>query len=102
MDEPFAYAIFPLVCLVIAIFIASVFYNRRHRLRMSALGNNQWPQDHGPPKMDDPIELRRSRRVGNCWAPWSGTRTIEGLDKLSEAPPPYDAKREGDNPHRPD
>lgn len=97
MDEPFAYAIFPLVCLVIAIFIASLLYTRRRRLRMSALRNNQWPQDHGPPMMDDSIEPRRSRRVGSRWAPWSGTRTAEGLNELGEAPPPYDGKREGDN-----
>ena len=102
MDEPFAYAIFPLVYLVIAIFIASGLFVRRRRLRMSALRNNQWPQDHGPLMMDGPIEPRRSCRVGSRWAPWSGTRTVKGLGELGDAPPPYDGNREGNKSHIPE
>lgn len=102
MDESFAYAIFPLVCLVIAIFMAPVLYTSRRWLRMSALRNIQWPQDHGPPMMDEPIEPRRSRRIGNRWARWSGTRTVKGLNEVGEVPPPYDGKGEGHKPHKPD
>lgn len=95
MDEPFAYAVFPLICLVIAIFIASILYTRRRRLRIAAIRNGQWPQDHGPPR-DGTSRTHRARGSGNRWAPWGGTRTDEGLNELGEAPPPYDGKREGD------
>jgi hypothetical protein len=92
-DQPFAYAIFPLVCLVIGIFIASVLYSRRRRRRIAAVQNGQWPQDPNAPP-NGTGRQRRNRGAGNRWAPWSGTRTEEGLNELGEAPPPYDGKRD--------
>lgn len=97
MDEPFAYAIFPIICLVIVVFVASILFTRRRRRRMAALQNGRWPQDHGAPRNSSGRQRRTRTGASNRWAPWSGTRNDEGLNELGEAPPPYDGKSEGDS-----
>ncbi|KAF4977154.1 hypothetical protein FZEAL_6262 [Fusarium zealandicum] len=88
-DTPFAWVLIPVVSILFLGLIATVIQVRRRRRRR----NQQWP-GYGPrvPGTSGPPFGTRNTRQG---APWSGTRSQEGLNELGEAPPPYAGKKEG-------
>ncbi|RGP81666.1 hypothetical protein FLONG3_153 [Fusarium longipes] len=91
-QEPFAWALIPLFVILILGLTATVIQIRRRRRRRG----NQWP---GPgPQTSSLSGLRGGNRTSNRGGPWNGTRSEEGLNELGQAPPPYDGKKETQDP----
>lgn len=95
-NEPFAWALIPLVVFFFFGAAAIAFtIRRRRRRRLQYL--QQWPGTNGQ-RVVGPggnIIVVTSRRPGaSRWTPWHTTRSQEGLNELGEAPPPYEGKNE--------
>ncbi|KAF5686128.1 hypothetical protein FDENT_5975 [Fusarium denticulatum] len=90
--QPFAWILIPLFVILVLGLTATIIQVRRRRRRRG----NQWPgQTTGAPVYTG---LHGGRRTGNCRSPWNGTRSEEGLNELGQAPPPYDGKKETQDP----
>ncbi|KAJ4307599.1 hypothetical protein N0V84_012613 [Fusarium piperis] len=96
-DRPFAWVIIPLAVIVIIGCIATFFQIRRHRRRRQQQWAGQGPRVLGPPGRRRLFVTTGTRGNGRR-APWAGTRSQEGLNELGEAPPPYDGKKERQEP----
>ncbi|KAM0432430.1 hypothetical protein ACHAPT_004974 [Fusarium lateritium] len=100
-DKPFAWVIIPLAVIVIIGCIATFFQIRRHRRRRQQLWAGQGPRVLGAPpgRLFGPTgTTATTQRTGGRRMPWAGTRSEEGLNELGEAPPPYDGKKETQDP----
>ncbi|KAK9445520.1 hypothetical protein VB005_00632 [Metarhizium brunneum] len=84
--EPFVWVIIPLVA-VFSVGTFIVFIWNRQRRRQNP-DRRAWPEDRVLVGSSY-IRYRRGLR----WSPWSETRSVEGLNELGEAPPPYDSKK---------
>ncbi|KAG5755777.1 hypothetical protein H9Q69_011887 [Fusarium xylarioides] len=90
--QPFAWVLIPLFVILVLGLTATIIQVRRRRRRRG----NQWPgQTTGAPVYTG---LRGGRRTGSRRSPWNGTRSEEGLNELGQAPPPYDGKKEMQDP----
>ncbi|KAL6363323.1 hypothetical protein LRP88_02735 [Fusarium phalaenopsidis] len=95
-DRPFAWIIIPLAVIIIIGCIATLIQVRRRRRRRQQQWAGQGPRVLGPPpgRLFGATGTRGNGRRG----PWAGTRSQEGLNELGEAPPPYDGKKERQDP----
>lgn len=86
--QPLVWVIIPLL----AIFAAgcfTLFVWRRHaRARHGGGGDDGWPED----RILMPSGFYMAR-TGRRWRAPDRGRSLEGLDELGEAPPPYEAKK---------
>lgn len=95
-DRPFAWIIIPLAVIVIIGCIATFVQMRRHRRRRQQQWAAQGPRILGTPGR---LFVATGTRGNGRRAPWAaGTRSEEGLNELGEAPPPYDGKKERQDP----
>ncbi|EKJ75928.1 hypothetical protein NXS19_003627 [Fusarium pseudograminearum] len=90
-QEPFAWALIPLFVILVLGLTATVIQIRRRRRRRG----NQWP---GSTPQGTEYPGLRGGRTSNRGALWNGTRSQEGLNELGQAPPPYDGKKERQDP----
>ncbi|KHN96640.1 uncharacterized protein MAM_05583 [Metarhizium album ARSEF 1941] len=84
--EPLVWVIIPLIAVFsVGTFVLFIWNRQRKR---SSLNRNELPED----RVLVGSSYIRCRR-GMRWSPWSETRSVEGLNELGEAPPPYDSKK---------
>ncbi|KAJ4267769.1 hypothetical protein NW762_003884 [Fusarium torreyae] len=88
--QPIAWILIPLIVILVLGLTATIIQVRRRR----RLRGNLWPGND--PRA--PASSGRGNRTTNRRAPWAGTRSEEGLNELGQAPPPYDGKKETQNP----
>ncbi|KAL4725303.1 hypothetical protein ACLX1H_007450 [Fusarium chlamydosporum] len=91
-QEPFAWALIPLFVILVLGVTATIIQVRRRRRRRG----NQWPGSG--PQASASTGLRGGTRTSGRGALWHGTRSEEGLNELGQAPPPYDGKKETQDP----
>ncbi|KAH7193001.1 uncharacterized protein B0J16DRAFT_334162 [Fusarium flagelliforme] len=90
-SEPFAWALIPLFVILVLGLTATVIQVRRRRRRRG----NQWP---GSGPQAPALGGLRGGRTSNRRTPWHSSRSEEGLNELGQAPPPYDGKKETQDP----
>ncbi|KAF4451192.1 hypothetical protein F53441_5802 [Fusarium austroafricanum] len=87
-SQPFAWVLIPLFVIFVLGLTATIIQVRRRRRRRA--NQNPWAPAN--------TRLRGGRRTTNRGSPWNGTRSQEGLNELGQAPPPYDGKKETQDP----
>ncbi|KAF5654558.1 hypothetical protein FHETE_11291 [Fusarium heterosporum] len=90
-NQPFTWVLIPLFVIFVLGATATIIQVRRRRRRRG----NQWP-GHGPAQTSTGV--RGGNRTSNHRSLWNGTRSQEGLNELGQAPPPYDGKKETQDP----
>ncbi|KJZ76300.1 hypothetical protein HIM_04382 [Hirsutella minnesotensis 3608] len=82
--QPLLWVIIPLLAVLTAGCFTFWMWKRHRRARSGT--SRTWPEERTPGH--DGSMVRTSRR----WGALTGSRSVEGLNELGEAPPPYEAK----------
>lgn len=86
-SQPFIWVIIPLMAIFAIGAIICFIWNRRRRRQNP--DRYIWPEN----RVLVNGQYVRYRRGGLRWSPWGEARSLEGLNELGEAPPPYDKKK---------